>query len=484
MAKNVKAEKRRAERQERKIKGNAEMQQPTVEPNVSTEPVESQTPSIPSTPTVQEQMAEKIRNEANAPANINAGTPAVPTLNKMGGFNERIELPTIQTGGPIETTSPTAQKLQKPDVTTQSAAPSPAPSFADMLSTRLAEMKKAAEQEKTDAAKMQKYHALANVLNSIGKLGGAAVGGAIGGNMADSAPNTGEYKRSQGYIDAFEKAKKASDRLKDLENQEYNLLARNEEREYNKFVRDAENEYKAQMMELQREWDKEFFTYKAGIEQAIAQENMELRAKLEAELAEKQQQWKERSMQLQHEYAKKIEDYKYDIYEKKGEDKKSKKTTPFTFTNRTKVDIPDDIYNEMVSYFVDQGNVNGVEVDDENVLRELRKNPNLVHEFLSIYGKGESDNAVEPPAYIEVETDVNEEDVDPVAAGYKAGRAIAKEVKQKKKNERKAKRHVSEITSDDMVNIMGETPLNRRNRTQRPTTVTEPYIDEDGIEWE
>lgn len=375
MAKNVKAEKRRAERQERKIKGNAEMQQPTVEPQVSTDPVEQQ---IPSTPTIQEQMAEKVRNSANAPATINAGTPTLPTLNSDRGV-----IPTIQTGGPLETTSPTAQKLGEPDSTVQTPA---APSFADMLSARLAEMKEEAKQEKTDAVKMQKYHALANVLNSIGKLGGAAVGGAIGGNMADSAPNTGEYKRSQGYIDAFEKAKKASDRLRDLDNQEYNLLARNEEREYNKFVRDAENEYKAQMMQLQREWDKEFFTYKTAIEQANAQQNMELRAKLEAEFAEKQQQWKEQTMRLQHDLAKKIEDYKYNIYEKKGEDKKNQKTTPLTFTNKTKVDIPDNIYNELVRFYVDQGNVNGVEVDEENVVRELRKNPNLVNEFLSLYG--------------------------------------------------------------------------------------------------
>lgn len=375
MAKNVKAEKRRAERQERKIKGNAEMQQPTVEPQVSTDPVEQQ---IPSTPTIQEQMAEKVRNSANAPATINAGTPTLPTLNSDRGV-----IPTIQTGGPLETTSPTAQKLERPDSTVQTPA---APSFADMLSARLAEMKEEAKHEKTDAVKMQKYHALANVLNSIGKLGGAAVGGAIGGNMADSAPNTGEYKRSQGYIDAFEKAKKASDRLRDLENQEYNLLARNEEREYNKFVRDAENEYKAQMMELQREWDKEFFTYKSAIEQANAQQNMELRAKLEAEFAEKQQQLKEQTMLLQHNLEKKIKDYEYNIYKEKGEDKKNQKTTPLTFTNKTKVDIPDNIYNELVRFYVDQGNVNGVEVDEENVVRELRKNPNLVNEFLSLYG--------------------------------------------------------------------------------------------------
>ena len=477
MAKNVKAEKRRAERQERKIKGNAEMQQPTVEPNVSTEPVEPQTQSIPSTPTVQEQMVEKVRNEANAPATINAGTPTLPTLNSDRGV-----IPTIQTGGPLETTSPTAQKLGKPDSTVQTPA---APSFADMLSTRLAEMKEEAKQEKTDAVKMQKYHALANVLNSIGKLGGAAVGGAIGGNMADSAPNTGEYKRSQGYIDAFERAKKASDRLRDLDNQEYNLLARNEEREYNKFVRDAENEYKAQMMQLQREWDKEFFTYRSAIEQANAQQNMELRAKLEKEMAELQQKFKERSMLLQHNLTKKIEDYKYNIYEKKGEDKKSQETTPLTLNNGTKVEIPDKIFNELVRFYVDQGNVNGVGVDEDNVVRELRKNPNLVNEFLALYGIVESDNNVESPDYIEAETDVNEEYIDPVVSGYKSGRAIAKEVKQSKKNDRKAKRQVSEITSDDMVNIMGETPLNRRNRTQRPTTtVTEPYIDEDGIEWE
>lgn len=75
------------------------------------------------------------------------------------------------------------------------------------ISDLLSSQREAAVKDKTDAGRMQQYYALADVFNALGKMGGAVVGGAVGGNILDSAPMVGEYKESRGYLDAFERAK-------------------------------------------------------------------------------------------------------------------------------------------------------------------------------------------------------------------------------------------------------------------------------------
>ena len=139
--------------------------------------------------------------------------------------------------------------------------------------------KKTLQQEKTDAEKMQRYYALTDALKAIGKIGGSAVGGAIGGNMLDSAPAVGEYKESRGYINAFEKAKQANDRLKALENEEYKLA-------YSRQISEADRAYKAEQDNINREWTAEQNRIKMEWEAALAEKNFEKKAALEKELAQ------------------------------------------------------------------------------------------------------------------------------------------------------------------------------------------------------
>ena len=87
---------------------------------------------------------------------------------------------------------------------------------------------------------MQKYYALTDALKALGQMGGTAIGGAIGGNMLDSASKVDEYKPSRGYLDAIEKSKKANDRLRALDEKEFNLA-------YNKNLREEERAYKQKM---------------------------------------------------------------------------------------------------------------------------------------------------------------------------------------------------------------------------------------------
>jgi hypothetical protein len=87
-------------------------------------------------------------------------------------------------------------------------------------------------------------------MKALGQMGGAAIGGAIGGNALDSAPKVAEYKANRGYIDAFEKAKQANDRLRTLDEKEFNLnyakQQRDEERAYREQIAEAERKFRAE----------------------------------------------------------------------------------------------------------------------------------------------------------------------------------------------------------------------------------------------
>lgn len=261
------------------------------------------------------------------------------------------------------------------------------PSFSDML----APMREAARLEKTDAQKMQKYYALADVFNALGKMGGAAVGGAIGGNMLDSAPTVGEYKESRGYLDAFERAKQANERLRDLDAQEFQLAydkrKRDEEIAYSDKVRKEDREYKAALDKADKEWQKNMIDYKTKIEQATATGNLKLKAQLEAEA---------QAAAWQHQLKRDALLHRYDMDEKKlSKDIVAMqmgsvygKPTPFTFNDGTAISIPEALNEEMIKYFAQKGNIGGVAVDADNVTDVLRNHPNLVNDFLRMYGMG------------------------------------------------------------------------------------------------
>lgn len=332
-----------------------------------------------------EQAKEKLRNEAgNTQASINAGTPSLPNV---AGTSSGIQSVKPQT------TELTAPKMNNPVANAAKERIEKRPSFSEMLSNSMAIQRQNAEKEKTDAAKMQKYYALADVFNSIGKLGGSAVGGAIGGNAVDNAPAVDPYKESRGYLAAFEKAKAANDRLKSLDDKAFSLAATKEEREYNKRLRDADNQFKLQLTALDHQWQKDFYDYKAKIEQAAAQGNLELKAKYEAEAkAAEQAYWKERAA-ISQGYQKELKNMSADIVKLQmglgyGKYGKLGHTKPFTFNNNTKIDIPDALYPEMLKYFAGKGKIGNEDVDKDNVETVLRNHPELVNGFLRIYGYG------------------------------------------------------------------------------------------------
>lgn len=330
-----------------------------------------------------EQAKEKLRNEAgNTQASINVDTPSLPNV---AGVTPTVQSVTPQATGVTEPEMPnpvkaTAQERLK------------TPSFSDLLANSMYVMRKNAEKEKTDAVKMQQYYAFADALNAIGKLGGSAVGGAIGGNVADSAPAVDPYKESRGYLAAFEKAKAANERLRDLDDKAYALAATQEEREYNRKVREADNAYKAKLAETEREWQKDFFDYKAKAEQAIAQGNMEFKAKLDAGIAAKKHEYDMKKLAVQNAHDVTLKGISERIVRMQlgldGDDGMAlSKTTPFTFSNGTKADIPKKLFPEMLKYFAKKG-INGQEVDAEDVESALRDHPELVNGFLRIYGYG------------------------------------------------------------------------------------------------
>lgn len=141
------------------------------------------------------------------------------------------------------------------------------------ISDMLEGQRRKAMQDKTDAAKMQRYYALADAMKALGQMGGAAVGGAIGGNALDSAPAVEKYKESRGYLDAFERAKQANDRLRALDEKEftlsYNKQLRDEDRKYKEEIADKERQFRAEQAELERKWKTANAAERAKIEQAI-----------------------------------------------------------------------------------------------------------------------------------------------------------------------------------------------------------------------
>lgn len=267
------------------------------------------------------------------------------------------------------------------------------PTFQDLIANDIEIMRQKAQAEKTDAAKLQRYYALADVFNAIGKLGGSAVGGAIKGNVGDYAPAVDPYKESRGYLDAFERAKKANDRLREIDDKSFQLTLRNEEREYNRQLRDADNALRMQLAAIERQWQKDFYDYKSKTEQAIAQGNLELKAKLDAEFAATQQKYALERIEAQNQYnlaEKRISENIVRMQTGGGKGGYGKSTIPFTFNDKSNVDIPSVLYKEMIEYFIDLGAINGEEVDEDNVKSVLRRNPAIVREFLALYGIGDS----------------------------------------------------------------------------------------------
>jgi hypothetical protein len=310
------------------------------------------------------------------------GTQVLPALRATNENTVKSEIPSVSVPGGVSVETPSTTTIEKPK------------SFADVLADRYAEMRKTAEKEKTDAAKMQKYYALTDALRAIGQLGGTAVGGAIGGDLPDSAPAVDPYKESRGYLDAFERAKKANDRIKELDEKGFQLALRDDERDYNAKAKEAENAYKAKMDAADKAWQIDFYNLRAEKEKAIAEGNLKLKAELDAKEAAKQQEYLKERMAIQQQYERELKALSERIVRiQMGEDvdgtgKKLGKTTPFTFHNGSKIDIPQSLYPEMLKFFASKGKIGEEVVDEENIESVLRNHPDMVNSFLRIYGYG------------------------------------------------------------------------------------------------
>lgn len=243
------------------------------------------------------------------------------------------------------------------------------------VSDMLAPMRESAIKEKTDAEKMQKYYALADVFTALGKMGGAAIGGAIGGNMLDSAPVVGEYQPSRGYIAAFEEAKKANERLRNLDNQEFQLS-------YSKQQRDKDMAYKAMVAREDREYNEKKAALDREFRVKLAVLNADLTEAAAKNDYERTKALKESITKLQGDYDLKLKAMGQQTTRLQAQ---LYNTIPLRFSDGTNAMVPDNYYESLKNSFIGQ-TINGVPVTKDNVEAFIRQNPKLVGEYLSGWG--------------------------------------------------------------------------------------------------
>lgn len=268
------------------------------------------------------------------------------------------------------------QKTLSPTVETETA-----PTIEEML----AGLRKPVEDQKTSAEKMQRYYALTDAMKALGRMGGAAVGGSIGGDVLAGATPV-EYKPNRGYIEAIENAKKASDRLRSIDDTGFKLAfskqQRDEQRAYEAQVREEERAFKREIDKADREWQKVMADYTAAIRQAELEKNYELKAKYEAERdAEEQKYWEKRAA-IEHKYN--VEEKGVISANQQAQiDAYSK--VPLAFDDGTAMNLTKGQQDGMRLFFMGK-EIDGVIVDKDNVDAAIRANPRLAREYMRIIG--------------------------------------------------------------------------------------------------
>lgn len=252
------------------------------------------------------------------------------------------------------------------------------------ISDLLSSQREAAVKDKTDAGRMQQYYALADVFNALGKMGGAVVGGAVGGNILDSAPTVGEYKESRGYLDAFERAKQANERLRALDDKAFTLA-------YNKQEKEDERAYKEKALKLENDYRKQLADYENKLKQAQAQQNYELQKSLQESIENLKHEHDMALAKLKGDYAINEKNLSKEIVSMQmggaGIDPSSlgKTITPVIFKDKSMQYIPnyalDAIRTALMGTVVGEGE-NAIEVDKDNVDSIIRDNPEMINEYL------------------------------------------------------------------------------------------------------
>jgi hypothetical protein len=246
------------------------------------------------------------------------------------------------------------------------------------LSDMIAPLRENIKQEKTDAVKMQKYYALTDALGALGKMGGAAIGGAIGGNVMDSAPVVGEYQPSRGYVAAFEKAKNANDKLRALDEKEFQLT-------YNQKLKQADMDWQKELAEYnaqqKRQMTADANEYNRQLQREVSMRNFLQKQKLaeiEAQNVINLQRERNAGSIAEKEIGKQISDEQFERYN----------TELIAFKDGTSVSLPKNYYNAVANFFIDDDYIT-----EKNVARYMRDNPALVRKVLEQLGYKTSSSA-------------------------------------------------------------------------------------------
>ena len=267
----------------------------------------------------------------------------------------------------------------------------------DTISTMLAGQRAKLVKDKTDAAKMQKYYALTDALGALGKMGGAVIGGAAGGNVLDSMPNVGEYKESRGYLDAFERAKQANEKLRGLDDREFQLRydkqLRDEQRAYADQKEKRTREYNEQQAKLNREWQMERDRINREWQAAVAEKNFERQAQLKKDLAKMDNDFKLKYQANQASYNETLKKYSSEMVKMQMGVGKGY-FVPIGFKDGTAIEVPKAYYDEMLEYFVGD-DWDGRTVTKDNVRTFIRNHPKEVNAFLNMFGLGAEGEAAE-----------------------------------------------------------------------------------------
>lgn len=249
----------------------------------------------------------------------------------------------------------------------------------------LAERRKTLAKEKTDAQKMQKYYALSDALKTLGQMGGAAIGGAIGGETLAGA-TVPEFKQHRGYIDAFEKAKEANDALRKLDDAEFQLRytdqQKADERKYNETREKVNRDFQAQQAELTRQYQSEQARITREWQAAVADKDFERQAALKREIAEMDQKFKLQYQAIANAHDTAIKQMSLEITKLQNSGKKK----PVMFNDGSAISIPDSYYTALKTYLTSGEKWDGRAIDKDNVDMFIKNNPDKVKDILTSFG--------------------------------------------------------------------------------------------------
>ncbi len=286
---------------------------------------------------------------------------------------------------PMDTSNSKVAKVNEP--TAKAVAQNPTVSLAmpksPTLSDLLAKQREDAVKDKTDAVKMQKYYALTDALGALGKMGGVAIGGAIGGNVLDSAPAVAEYQPSKGYVTAFEEANKATERLRALDDKTYQLALRDEDRKYTQ-----------QQKKLDRDWQKKMADYQNQIAKANADRDFERSSQLQKELLKAKQAHEAEVLRVKGQQEKELMALRAKLTAAEGEKSRANmkyqydlyNSVPIAFNDGTARKVTKSEYAGMLDFFNGK-EIGGKTINKDNFSTFLRENPKLVNDYLSLFAE-------------------------------------------------------------------------------------------------